>query len=97
MAAVKDRVAMARSSSRPRSFAGSIAPTAVTGYTVVTSVDRRDWGQARADALGAEWPGVPVLLAGGQVDRVVEPWHPVEAVESRRRPPRAVQVAERPQ
>ena len=43
----------------------------------------RGRGQRIAETLDEHGPGVAVLLARGQVDRIVEPGHPVEPVERR--------------
>ena len=40
-------------------------------------------GEGVLDALHEERPGVPVLLPGGQVERLVEARHPVQLVEDR--------------
>ena len=72
----------------PWQIVGGASPTAVADHVLERGLDPlaerdRAVGQRVADPLDEQRPGVAVLLAGGEVDRVVEARHPRE----RRRAP----------
>ena len=77
----------------------SEAPTGVrfSNSTCITSARSIAPRGKCDDVLAAKRLRVAVLRAGGEVDRIVDARHPVEAVECGRRPPRSVEMSERVQ